>query len=148
MTSGMSSARDAKDFRKDLDKRVANDVAPRARDPRIEKALGALAARPAQRWTVAKLAKIAGLSRAAFARRFAAEVGSPPLTYLARLRIERAAALLATTEVKLAEIAALVGYATEFALSRAFRRKLGAPPGEYRRRMRDARTFAPRCLAA
>jgi transcriptional regulator GlxA family with amidase domain len=118
-------------------------------DERIERVLAALAAGPAERWTVARLAKIAGLSRAAFARRFAAEVGAPPLTHVARLRMQRAAELLATTDVSLAEIAAKVGYATEFALSRAFRRHLGAPPGAYRRSVRHPlATFAPRCLAA
>jgi transcriptional regulator GlxA family with amidase domain len=127
---------------------VANDVAPRPRDGRVERALSALAARPDERWTVARLAKIAGLSRAAFARRFAVEVGAPPKKHLARLRMQRAAELLATTDASLAEVAALVGYANEFALSRAFRRLTGAPPGAYRRTVRLTSSFAPRCLAA
>ncbi len=63
--------------------------------------------------------------------------------------MQRAAELLATTDASLAEVAGLVGYATEFALSRAFRRHLGAPPGVYRRNARASfGTSAPRCLAA
>src|SRR5215468_2460814 len=97
-----------------LGKRAANDVARRARDARIVRALEALAARPTERWTVARLAKVAGLSRAAFARRFAAEVGAPPLRHLAALRMRRAAELLGGTDASLADIAARVGYANEF----------------------------------
>jgi transcriptional regulator GlxA family with amidase domain len=128
---------------------VANDAAPRAHDARIARALGAIAARPDETWTVAKLAKVAGLSRAAFARRFAAEVGAPPLRYLAIVRMRRAAELLVATDAALAAVAADVGYATEFALSRAFRRHMGEPPGAYRRRARAAaERSAPRCIAA
>jgi transcriptional regulator GlxA family with amidase domain len=128
---------------------AANDAGRAARDPRVVRALEALEARPAERWTVAKLAKIAGMSRAAFARRFAAEVGAPPLRHLAAVRMRRAAAMLVTGDASLAAVAAEVGYATEFALSRAFRRHLGEPPGVYRRRARTAvGTPAVRCLAA
>ncbi len=128
---------------------VANDVAPRARDARIARACEAIAAGPAEPWTVAKLARVAGLSRAAFARRFAAEIGVPPLRHVAQVRMRLAAAALAGTDASLAEVAAEVGYATEFALSRAFRRLVGEPPGAYRRRVRTASwPSAPRCRAA
>jgi transcriptional regulator GlxA family with amidase domain len=103
---------------------------------------------PAQRWTVAKLAKVAGLSRAAFARRFAVEVGTSPLRHLRAVRLQRVAELLSTTDASLAEAAARVGYANEFALGRAFRRVVGIPPGVFRRRVREGQSFAPRCLAA
>jgi len=126
----------------------ANDVTAHARDPRIARALEAMARAPEEAWTVARLAKIAALSRAAFARRFLAEVGTPPLTHLAALRMKLAAGLLLTSERSLAEIAALVGYANEFALSRAFHRRVGARPGSFRRQARSTSTFAPRCRAA
>jgi AraC-like DNA-binding protein len=127
---------------------VANDVG-RARDARIERARAAIAERPAERWTVGKLAKVAGLSRAAFARRFAAELGVTPLRYVATVRLRRAAQILVADDASLAVVAAEVGYATEFALSRAFRRLVGEPPGAYRRRVRgDTLPAAPRCLAA
>jgi transcriptional regulator GlxA family with amidase domain len=131
--------------------RAGNEVATvtAALDERIGRALAAVEARPEQRWTVARLAKIAGLSRAAFARRFAVEVGVPPLQHVAAVRMRRAAELLAQTEASLAEIAARVGYANEFALSRAFHRLVGVPPGAYRRRGRVvSSSLQPRCLAA
>lgn len=126
---------------------IANDVRP-ARDPRIARVLEAMRAQLAERWTVARLARIAGLSRAAFARRFAAEVGAPPLHHLAALRMRRAVELLAAGDAPLAALAAEVGYANEFALSRAFRRHLGEPPSTLRRRLRDARPSTTLCLAA
>lgn len=123
--------------------------ATRPTDARILRALDALLARPREKWTVKKLAKIAGLSRAAFARRFASELGLPPLRYLARLRIARVGELLRVTDRTLSELAYEVGYANEFALSRAFRRLLGEPPATYRRRVRSARAPRPPiCLAA
>jgi len=124
--------------------RPANDT--RAPDARIARALVAISARPAERWTVARLAKIAGMSRAAFARRFADDVGEPPLRFVARVRMERAARLLVAGDAALAAVAIEVGYANEFALSRAFRRMVGEPPSVFRRRARGA--FTPACRAA
>jgi transcriptional regulator GlxA family with amidase domain len=131
-------------------KPAENDNArPRPQDALIARAFEALQRAPGERWTVAKLAKIAGLSRAAFARRFVRDLGVPPLRKLADVRMRRAETLLATTDASLAEIAAQVGYAHEFALSRAFRRHTGSPPGVYRRSARIRReSLTPRCLAA
>jgi transcriptional regulator GlxA family with amidase domain len=112
-------------------------------------ALEAIAARPAEAWTVESLAKVAGLSRAAFARRFVEEVGAPPLHYVTEVRMRLAAERLVRSDEALAVIAIEVGYATEFSLSRAFRRTLGDPPGVYRRRARAvSHRSLPMCLAA
>jgi AraC-like DNA-binding protein len=108
-----------------------------ARDRRIARALQRMRDDPAERWTVAALAKTAGLSRAAFARRFLSEVGVPPLRYLADLRMRRAAELLAEGDEPLASVAAAVGYDSEFAFSRAFKRHTGEAPGVFRRRSRS-----------
>ena len=127
----------------------ANDTSTGVRDAQIQRAIDALEQSPAEPWTVARLAKVAALSRAAFARRFRDAVGAPPLRYLASLRMRRAAELIATTDEKLVEIADAVGYANEFALSRAFRREYGVPPSRFRTSTHfAARPFAPRCLAA
>jgi AraC-like DNA-binding protein len=109
---------------------------PRACDRRVARALQLMQARPTERWTVAALAKAAGLSRAAFARRFLAELGVPPLRYLTDLRMQRAARRLSETDDSLAAIAAEVGYDSEFAFGRAFKRHMGEAPGAFRRRVR------------
>jgi AraC-like DNA-binding protein len=102
-------------------------------DPSVTAALDAIHRDPAAPWTVAKLAAEAGLSRAAFARRFSALIGQPPLGYLTWWRMTTAARLLRATEGPLRSIAAQVGYTSEFAFANAFKRTHGLAPGAYRR---------------
>ncbi len=101
-------------------------------DRAVAAALRAVHGDPAHPWTVAGLARVANVSRAALARRFAAEVGSPPLTYLTwwRMRLAREALLEGAT---LAQVARQVGYATEYAFAAAFTREVGTAPGRWRR---------------
>jgi AraC-like DNA-binding protein len=119
-------------------------VASAVADERVARALRLLQSRPADRWSVAALAKAAGLSRAAFARRFSAALGLPPLRYLVELRMQLAARLLAEGDDSLAVIAAQIGYESEFAFGRAFKRHTGEAPGAFRRARRsvDARLRA------
>jgi AraC-like DNA-binding protein len=101
-------------------------------DPTTARVLAAVHAEPAHAWTVEQLAAVAGLSRAAFARRFATLVGEPPLTYLTRWRMTTAARLLRDTDKTLAQVASAVGYGSAFAFAKAFRREYAATPGNYR----------------
>jgi AraC-like DNA-binding protein len=103
------------------------------RDPGVTAALHAIHREPSRPWTVASLAREAGLSRAPFARRFAALVGQPPLTYLTWWRLSTAARLLVDSDAPLGTIATAVGYASEFAFANAFKRHHGLAPGRYRR---------------
>jgi AraC-like DNA-binding protein len=68
---------------------------------------------------------LVGLSRAAFARRFIALTGRPPLTYLTWWRMVLAGRLLRSSDVSLAAVAGRVGYASEFAFAKAFKRHVG-----------------------
>lgn len=110
-------------------------------DERIARATQAMRDGPGQTFTVTSLAKIAGLSRAAFARRFLAEHGVPPLRFLTDLRMRRAADLLRDDAASIAGIGAAVGYDSEFAFSRAFKRFAGQAPGVFRKRARDVGSF-------
>ncbi|RLK60254.1 AraC-like DNA-binding protein [Actinokineospora cianjurensis] len=102
-------------------------------DARIGRALAAVYGEPARQWTVAGLAKVAGMSRAAFAPRFRELVGEGPGAHLARWRMDLATALLVEQpDLSVAQVAAQVGYGSEFAFSTAFRRATGSPPGRYR----------------
>ncbi len=105
------------------------------RDPAVAAALSAIHGEPAGQWTVANLATRVGLSRAAFARRFAALVGQPPLTYLTWWRMTLAAKLLRESDAPLAAVAREVGYTSEFAFAHAFKRSHGEPPGRYRQQV-------------
>jgi AraC-like DNA-binding protein len=97
-------------------------------DPAIVGALEGIHADPDRDWTVESLAHEAGLSRAAFARRFAAAVGEPPLTYLTRWRMTVAGRLLRESDLTLAAVARRVGYTSEFAFAKAFKRDHGIAP--------------------
>lgn len=103
------------------------------RDRTVGRALALLHASPAEDWTIESLAEAVGLSRAPLARRFTEQVGMPPLGYLTDLRMQIAARLLRHTDTPLPEVAATVGYTSEFAFNRAFKRLRGLPPGQYRR---------------
>ena len=102
------------------------------KEPSLSKAMARIHAEPAKTWTVESLAQEAGLSRAAFARRFAEQVGEPPLAYLTRWRMMVASRLLNSSGASLAEVAERVGYESEFAFSRAFKRSRGVAPARFR----------------
>jgi AraC-like DNA-binding protein len=102
-------------------------------DPVIARALAVLHARPAEPWTIERLAAEVHLSRATLARRFAELVGEPPLTYLTRWRMDLAARRLRDTTDPVETIARGVGYTSEYAFNRAFSRHRGEPPGRWRR---------------
>jgi transcriptional regulator GlxA family with amidase domain len=119
-------------------------------DSQVARAVAAMKAAPSRRWTVAELGRVAGLSRAAFARRFTRAVGRPPLRWLAEHRLRLAQARLVETDLALAAIAGELGYQCEFAFAKAFKRMVGVAPGLFRRRARVdlALTFAQSLRAA
>lgn len=102
-------------------------------DPWIACALTALHEDLAAPWTVASLAATSGLSRSAFAARFADTMGQSPVQYLTHCRMRRAMTLLRTERMTLASVAARTGYGSEAAFSAAFVRYAGVSPGAYRR---------------
>ena len=101
-------------------------------DPIVGPALRALHDDPAQPWTVAGLARIAGVSRAALARRFNDLVGEPPMSFLTGWRIALAADLLLEPGATVGSVAHQVGYGSPFALSTAFKRVRGVSPQRYK----------------
>ncbi len=112
---------------------------PEPRDSHVARALAAMKADPSRRWTVASLGRVAGLSRAALARRFTTTLGVSPLRWLAEHRLRLAKDRLVETDLPLAAIAADVGYRCEFAFAKAFKRIVGMPPGVFRRAVRTRR---------
>lgn len=101
-------------------------------DPVVGTALRLMHDDPAHPWTVAALADAAHVSRASMARRFAAEVGEPPMAYLANWRLALSADLLRDPRATIASVAEQVGYGSAFALSAAFKRVRGISPKEHR----------------
>jgi len=105
-------------------------------DPQISRALGAIHGDAARSWTVADLARAAGMSRSGFFARFNERVGEPPAAYLLRWRMTVARSQLRRTSAPMAEVAERVGYGSEAAFSRAFKRSVGVPPSAWRRSQR------------
>jgi AraC-like DNA-binding protein len=103
------------------------------RDPYVAAALAAVHEDPARPWTLAGLAARVGLSRAAFAARFADRVGEPAMRYLLALRMQRARELLRDERATVGAVANRVGYRSEVAFAAAFKREVGTSPGAYRR---------------
>ena len=101
-------------------------------DPEIGVALGFIHYAPELPWTVASLADAVAISRSAFAARFSALVGEPPLQYLTGYRMQRAAEMLREGRLPIKEVAAKVGYESEAAFGKAFKRAMGMAPGYYR----------------
>jgi AraC-like DNA-binding protein len=108
------------------------------RDPVVGRALALLHDRPAQPWTLERLGEEAGASRSSLHERFVHFIGTPPMQYLTRWRMQVAAGLLRDTGAKLVEVALAVGYESEAAFSRAFKRDVGVSPGAWRQGKRVA----------
>ena len=78
------------------------------------------------------LAQAAGLSRAHFSRGFRQAFGEPPHTYLLTRRMERAAALLRSTDRSVADICFSVGLQSVGSFTTSFKRTYGVTPTAYR----------------
>src|ERR1700722_15742824 len=89
-------------------------------------------ARYADTLRVQDLAGAAGLSPAHFSREFRRAFGEPPHSYLLTRRLDRAAALLRTTDRSVAEICFSVGLRSVGSFTTRFTRTYGASPTAYR----------------
>jgi AraC-like DNA-binding protein len=107
-----------------------------ARDAEVGKVLALIHRQPAAPWTIAALAREAGISRPVLAARFRQCLGEPPVAYLTRWRLQLGAQMLSSTSDSVAQIASKVGYDSEQAFNRAFKRNFGNPPARYRNETR------------
>ncbi len=112
-------------------------------DPAIGQAMALMHGHPEVSWTVASLAEEVAMSRSAFAARFGALLGKPPLEYLTEWRMHRACVLLTTGHAGLKEIAVQVGYDSAAGFSKAFTKWAGTSPKTYRGQMRAASHHHP-----
>ncbi len=78
------------------------------------------------------MAEAAGLSRAHFSREFRRTFGETPHAYLLTRRLERAAALLRTTDRSIADVCFSVGLSSVGSFTTSFTRMFGASPAAYR----------------
>jgi transcriptional regulator GlxA family with amidase domain len=87
---------------------------------------------------VSALAERSFMSERNFARVFSREVGVTPAAYVESVRVERARALLETTDLQLEDLARRCGFGTVETLRRSFARRLRVSPSDYRSRFTTA----------
>jgi AraC-like DNA-binding protein len=105
-------------------------------------------ARYAEEIGVEDMARAAGLSRAHFSREFKRAFGESPHAYLLTRRLERAAALLRTTDRSVSDICFSVGLRSLGSFTTSFARTYGLSPAAYRDSFPPAAEMArvPACV--
>ena len=104
------------------------------RDPRLWPVLRRMLDAPGEAYSLESLAEIAGMSRSAFAKRFADAYGSGPMELLRDLRMQRASTSLLETDLPVKRIAEMSGFRSRSAFTRAFEAATGISPQQFRSR--------------
>jgi AraC-like DNA-binding protein len=101
--------------------------------PQLGRALDAMLDHPGDHHTLDSLADVAGMSRSAFAEQFNAAFGSPPMSMLRSIRLQRAAQLLRRDQaLSIDAVSHRVGFASRSYFSAAFKKEYGVSPAEHR----------------
>ena len=82
--------------------------------------------------TLAQIAGYVGYSTSHFSHLFQQETGESPLSYLNRIKVDEAARLLTTTDMKINQICYKVGFDDPYYFSRLFSKLMGLSPRNYR----------------
>jgi AraC-like DNA-binding protein len=112
---------------------VARALSPGAADEGVARVIGHIHARFPERLTVRCLAEEIGVSASVLHERFRTVTGHAPIEYLQSVRLDEAERLLRASRLSIAEIALLVGFSDQSALTRALKRRRGITPGAVRR---------------
>jgi len=100
--------------------------------PRLGAAISAMLDRPEAGHTLQSLAETAGMSRAAFARRFKEAFGRTVMDFLKEIRLRHAARLLRATDLPVKAVASRSGFESRSYFSRAFKAFSGVDPAGFR----------------
>ncbi|MEX0775948.1 MAG: AraC family transcriptional regulator [Phycisphaeraceae bacterium] len=107
-------------------------------DPLLRRVLEILQERVAQDLDLAELARLVGYSPQHLNRLFRKALGVTPLQHHRRLKLERAAHLLAHGGLTIRAAGAAVGFPDAFYFSRVFHKEMGLSPSDYRRSTESA----------
>lgn len=83
------------------------------------------------------IARFVFLSPSYFTRAFKEETGMSPISYLLKVRIDRAKELLADTGLKISDIALNVGFSNQQRFNEMFKKYTGLTPLQYRKKGAD-----------
>jgi AraC family transcriptional activator FtrA len=139
--------------RKDFGAKVANEIArrmvmaphreggqaqfierpvPRRANHGLGPLLETIRRQPAERWTIARMARRLAMSQRTFIRRFQESTGMSPGEWVVATRLEVARFLLEATAADLDEVSQSSGFGNPAALRHHFRRQIGLTPSAYR----------------
>ncbi len=99
---------------------------------KLERIIAILQENVRKDFSLAGVAESCHVSESWLYHTFQERTGFSPMGFVIHLRLQEACRLLATTNQKLQEIAASVGYSDPFYFSRLFKKHLGLPPSQYR----------------
>ena len=105
-----------------------------AATPRLRQLIADICADPSGELNVPQLAERVLMSERTFSRVFQKETGVSPAAFVELARVNRAKALLETSDWPLARVADRAGFGSVEALHRAFNKRVLVTPGEYRQR--------------
>ncbi|CAM4455937.1 AraC family transcriptional regulator [Paenibacillus tarimensis] len=104
----------------------------------VQQVIRYLSTQYAEPVSIERMAETIGFNRAYLSRAFKRHTGMSPVTFLLRLRIDKARRLLRERqELTVEQIAASVGFQDPLYFSKQFRRIYGQPPTSYREEMRQ-----------
>lgn len=83
-------------------------------------------------WTVEEMSEFCSLSKDHFRRVFKKHTGMLPKSYIDRLKMQKAAELLISSDRRITEIAEELEYHDCYHFSRRFKQVMGLPPRQYR----------------
>ena len=86
---------------------------------------------------VSRIAAHVSLSKSHFSRAFKLSMGSAPMVYVSRRRVERAKLMMTSTAQTLTEIALACGFADQSHFNRCFLGLIGISPGKWRRHIME-----------
>lgn len=109
---------------------------------RIARFLEALKHRCGDEWSLESMARACGVHRTRFSNVVRKLTAFSPMTYLVRVRIDRARDLLRDPDRPVTEIAMTCGFSSSQYFSNVFRKCVGLSPSEYRVRFPDLYNLA------
>lgn len=116
------------------DRRGGRQTAAAPASRHVVLAIDAFLRAPEKAWTLAELARAAGMSRTRFVEEFKLVTGQSPGRIVSRMRLASAAHRLGLERLSVQAAADEAGYSSSAAFVRAFQREFGETPARWRRR--------------
>lgn len=129
-------------YERDLLVLQASTAAGHSRRGALPRVIGYITAHLTSDISLADVAAASELSPSYVTQLLKKETGKTFVDFVTELRLQKAQELLATTNLRVSEVASAVGYADDAYFARRFRQYLSVSPGEYRRAVEGPRGFA------